>query len=201
MSSAQPTTRRSNQARSEATRAALMRVARELFVNKGYAETGTPEIVAGAAVTRGALYHHFADKTDLFRAVVQAEALAVAQHIESGTDDEQEPLESLLAGAGLYFEAMAVPGRTRLLLLDGPAVLGPLAMARIDRDSGGASLREGLMAALGKQRSAKLPTQALADMLSAGFDRAALAIADGASAQDFVQALRFLLRAAVAARV
>ena len=133
--------RRSNKARTEATRAALIAAARRLFVDKGYAETGTPEIVATAKVTRGALYHHFADKADLFRAVLRAEAGAVAGRIEASTETGMGALEALMAGADSYFEAMAEPGRVRLLLRDGPAVLGPEEMREIDLKTGGEELR------------------------------------------------------------
>ena len=140
--------RRSNKERTEATRAALIAVARKLFVKKGYAETGTPEIVAAAKVTRGALYHHFADKADLFRAVVQREAQAVADQIERDSADPASALEALMNGAEAYFRAMAVPGRVRLLLRDGPSVLGHAEMNRIDKETGAEELRQGLAYAM-----------------------------------------------------
>ena len=73
---------RSNRERTEATKRALIDAARVLFVERGYAETATPDIVQMAGVTRGALYHHFEDKRALFRAVVEQEAGAVAAAIE-----------------------------------------------------------------------------------------------------------------------
>ncbi len=63
------------------TRAALLRAARELFADQGYAGTGTEQIVARARVTRGALYHHFADKAGLFRAVMEAVAADLAHRL------------------------------------------------------------------------------------------------------------------------
>ncbi|MEM8651768.1 MAG: helix-turn-helix domain-containing protein, partial [Pseudomonadota bacterium] len=74
---------RSNKARTEATRAALIGAARALFAEKGYAETSTPEIVKATGVTRGALYHHFEDNEAIFRAVVTEEYLAVADEINA----------------------------------------------------------------------------------------------------------------------
>src|SRR5690606_7655672 len=124
--------RRSNRERTEATRAALLDAARKLFVEKSYAETGTPEIVAAAGVTRGALYHHFADKQALLRAVVEAESQAVADEVEKAAPVSLAPLDALRLGGTAFLAAMTTPGRTRLLLLDGPAVLGRTAMDDIE---------------------------------------------------------------------
>lgn len=187
--------RRSNEQRSESMRKALIAAARRLFVEKGYAETGTPEIVAAAQVTRGALYHHFADKADLFRATLREEAKAVAQRIERETEGEFSALEAMTQGAESYFAAMAVPGRARLLLLDGPAVLGHAEMAEIDRETGGEELRQGLAFAVEQGALAPVPLDAMAAILSAAFDRAALAIAEGGVAEDYKAAIRTLLAA------
>lgn len=190
----QPTPeRRSNRDRSDATRAALIDAARALFVEKGFAETGTPEIVAAAGVTRGALYHHFADKAALFRAVIDREATAVATRIERETTGETSPVEALMTGAEAYFAAMSEPGRTRLLLLDGPAVLGPEAMNEIDRDTGARELREGLANAMEHGVLKPVPLDAATALLSAAFDRAALAIASGEPAGEYKAAIRALI--------
>ncbi|MBZ9863542.1 TetR/AcrR family transcriptional regulator [Mesorhizobium sp. CA12] len=177
--------RRSNRDRTEATRADLIRAARKLFTEKSYAETGTPEIVAEAGVTRGALYHHFADKQALFAAVVEQEAAAVAAEIDHASPPSLSARDALVAGSDAYLEAMQAPGRTRLLLLDGPAVLGRAAMDEIDNRHGNRSLREGLIAAMRAQAMTRLPAEALTALLAAAFDRAALAIEAGGSAADY----------------
>src|SRR5690606_33015570 len=129
--------RRSNKQRTEATRAALIAAARPLFDKKSYAETGTPDIVTAAGVTRGALYHHVADKQALFAAVVEAEAEMVAAEIDAATSSPSSTREALLVGGDAFLRAMSLPGRTRLLLLDGPSVLGRTAMDEIDTRHGG----------------------------------------------------------------
>ncbi|WP_201829152.1 TetR/AcrR family transcriptional regulator [Microvirga zambiensis] len=188
--------RRTNPERAEATRAALLEAARALFVEKGYAKTSTPEIVEAAKVTRGALYHHFADKPDLFRAVLEREAQAVADEIEAAASPGPAPRAAVIAGSLAYLDAMSVPGRTRLLLVDGPAVLGPSEIASIDEAHAARSLREGLEAALGpKPRAFSIP--AMTALLSAAFDRAALAIEAGSDPAAFRSAMISLVERVV----
>ncbi len=211
--------RRTNAERTHATRAALVAAARDLFVRAGYAATSTPQIAAAAHVTRGALYHHYADKQDLFRAVAEAEAEAVARGIEErtaadpGTATPERPAASdapdapdapdaramLVEGARAYLDAMGEPGRTRLLLVDAPAVLGPAEADALDARHARRTLREGLGAALGAQPRGSSASRgsgadddvardltdeerldALTLLLSAAFDRAALALDAGA---------------------
>ena len=145
-----------------------------------------------ANVTRGALYHHFRDKEDLFRTVIEQEAAAVSAEIERSARATATPLDALTSGSNAYFDAMAAQGRVRLLLLDGPAVLGPDEMSRIDRQTGGGSLIDGLAALIGRAPDPEM--EALADMLSASFDRAALAIAHGAPRDDYERAMATLIK-------
>ncbi len=179
--------RQTNEARSEAMRARLMVAARKCFADQGFAQTSTPQIVKDAAVTRGALYHHFKDKSDLFRAVVVAESAAVAVEIRVAAVGGND---SFAEGAAAYFTAMAQPGRARILLRDGPAVLGVDAMAAIDAETGGATLFDAIKAA-----HPALPDPVvtrLAELLSAAFDRAALSIADGADQAAWLTAITLL---------
>ncbi|MFP3545678.1 TetR family transcriptional regulator [Rhizobium sp. SIMBA_035] len=179
---------RTNRERTEQTQQALIAAARRLFVDKGYAETATPDIVSAAGVTRGALYHHFEDKRALFRAVIELEAGKVAEEIESRSADAQSPRDALLTGASAYFDAMAAEGRTRLLLLEAPAVLGAEASA-IDRENAEESLRRGLAA----MPAAAAQLGPLTALLSAAFDRAAIEIEQGGVREDYEQAIASLV--------
>jgi len=188
---------RSNRERTETTRLALLDAARALFVGKGYGDTSTPEIAVAAGITRGALYHHFVDKRDLFRQVLQRESQAVAADIEAAAPEQLSPREALLEGSKAYLNAMTAPGRTRLLLIDGPAVLGMEEIMALDDTTSAASLRQGLeRAGVGKDEAS---LDALTPLLSAAFDRAALAIDAGADAEETRAAMMWLLERALGA--
>lgn len=169
----EPMNESKNAVRSERTRTVLLTTARDLFANDGYAATSTPDIVHQANVSRGALYHHFADKTDLFRAVVEYEQAAVAREIDNASSDENDPVAAIRLGGEAFLEAMRDPGRRRILLIDGPAVLGTEVMREIDARHAGRTLVEGVQASIAAGRIQPLPAAALADLLSAAFDRVA----------------------------
>ncbi|TDR43037.1 TetR family transcriptional regulator [Tahibacter aquaticus] len=183
---------RSNRDRTDATRLALLDAARELFVRKGYGDTSTPEVCVAAGITRGALYHHFVDKRDLFRQVLLREAQAAHAQIEAASPPGLDAPSALLAGSEAYLDAMRVAGRTRLLLLEGPAVLGLKEVLALDEAHAAASLRQGLRAcAVG---AGSVSIAALAPLLAAAFDRAALEIDAGADAQATRAAMLWLVR-------
>jgi AcrR family transcriptional regulator len=193
MQKALPPQRRSQGERTDATRAALVSAARALFEARGFAATGTPEIVAAATVTRGALYHHFTDKTELFHAVARQVAQEVADEIAQRSRHQPKPVDALQAGAQAYFAAMAEAGRARLLLLEAPAVLSAEQVLGLSDLAGFQALQEGLQNALKERPEAVLPLRELSVLLSAAFDRAALAIARGEPAEPYERAVRLLL--------
>ncbi|ABG33597.1 TetR/AcrR family transcriptional regulator [Roseobacter denitrificans] len=183
--------RRSQADRRAETRAKLVAAARDLFTEVGFAETPTPEIVRRAGVTRGALYHHFADKSDLFRALVKEEAQAISVHIDRETRDVADPEQAMLIGSNAFFEAMLVPGRVRLLLEEAPAVLGHSDAVALTRANGSEELHDGLTRALPEHSTAHI--DALTNLLSAAFDRAALEIAYGADRVIYTEAMLHLV--------
>ena len=191
--------RRSNEDRSRETRKALLQAARSCFVESGYAATGTPEIARNAKVTRGALYHHFADKADLLTAVVREEAQAVADEINEQASQPESALAALVDGARGYFLAMSKPGRARLLLQEGPSILGADAMSKLNNETSTATLKEGLAIALDVEPDdPAFPADALSEILGAGFDRAALAVAQGESEKRYQRAFELLFASLIA---
>lgn len=109
---------------SDRTRASLLRVARQLFAERGYAAASTEEVVQQAGVTRGALYHHFRDKQDLFEAVfidIQEEA---RERIRGAFAEPTDPWDRFRAGFDEYLNHSMDPTIQRITLIDAPAVLG-----------------------------------------------------------------------------
>jgi AcrR family transcriptional regulator len=118
--------RRTQAERAADTRETLIAAARSLFANPGFADVALETIVRDAGVTRGALYHHFADKTELFAAVfeqVEAEmAAGMAEAVAAAR--ETDPVEVMRLGTRFWLDACADPEVQRIVLMDAPAVLG-----------------------------------------------------------------------------
>src|SRR5690606_8160720 len=119
-----------------------------LFAERGYAGTATEEIVADAGITRGALYYHFADKADLFRAVFEELAAEVVARIDAAAAAARGGGASLRAGCHAWLDACLDPAVQRIVLLDGPSVLGWEEWRRIDARYGSRSLRRLIEAAM-----------------------------------------------------
>ncbi|MDA1000381.1 MAG: helix-turn-helix domain containing protein [bacterium] len=109
------------------TRRTLLQVARGLFGRSGYGGTGTEEVVAASRVTRGALYHHFRDKRDLFQAVFEDLDLETAEKALAAAQGAGTPWEALSRAAGAFLDAALDPTFQRIALRDAPAVLGAAA--------------------------------------------------------------------------
>jgi AcrR family transcriptional regulator len=171
--------RRTQAERSTATRGALVAAARRLFAERGYAAVGTPEVAAAAGVTRGALYHQFADKADLFLAVYEQVEQEVTERIgelvvAAGAHD---PLEALTAGADAFLEACAEPEINRIALLDAPSVLGWEQWRAVGLKYGLGLTEAILRAAMDAGRIAEQPLRPLAHVLLGALDEAALYVA------------------------
>jgi len=117
-----PGTRKADRAR--ATRAALVAAGRELFADQGFAATSTEQIVRHAQVTRGALYHHYRDKTDLFRAVFEAMEEELTARLVRAAAAGDGPLDQLQRGYAAFLDACIEPAVRRIVLVEGPSVLG-----------------------------------------------------------------------------
>ncbi len=168
-------------AQAAATRAALVAAARRLFVEKGYHRTSTEEVVAEAGVgTRGALYHHFADKQALFEAAfIAVEEDLVIEAAKNLADPADGALNQLRQGLVGFLDASLTPHVQRILLIDGPAVLGWVKWRELESLYGLGAIRAMLERAVEEgDLAAGQPVDALAHVLLAAADETALFIAN-----------------------
>ncbi len=126
--------RRTQADRSATTRAALVKAARELFADKGFAATSRDEIAKRAGVTRGALYHHFESKTAVAAAVVAELEDELVERVVTAASEGEGVREQLHLGCRAYMDACADPTIARILA-DAPAVLGVAACRALDAEA------------------------------------------------------------------
>jgi AcrR family transcriptional regulator len=109
---------------SASTKRALVDVAEELFTHHGYAATSLDAIVAGARVTKGALYHHFSGKQALFEAVFERVETDAARAIQKALKGHRDPWEKARAGLRAFLQVVQEPRYRRIVIQEGPSVLG-----------------------------------------------------------------------------
>jgi AcrR family transcriptional regulator len=169
--------RRTQAQRRAATRRALLDAARSVFAEKGYHETAAEEIVRRAGVTRGALYHHYEDKKDLFRAVIEAAERA-----------QPDLPGAVMAGYRAFVDAVLDPEMRRTFFLDGPSVLG-WEWREIDARHAVGKIEEGLEALIAEGFVEPQPVGPLARLINGTLLEAAFFVAaseDPEAARDEV---------------
>ncbi|MHB8691519.1 MAG: TetR/AcrR family transcriptional regulator [Solirubrobacteraceae bacterium] len=172
--------RRTQSERSAATREALTQAARRLWGTRGYADVGTPEIAEAAGVTRGAMYHQFADKAALFMAVVEAVEADVMERLATQVvaAAPETPAQALRLAADAWLEAAIEPEIRQLVLLDAPNVLGWGAFREVAQRYGLGMTEQLLAAAMASGELKQQPVRPLAQILIGALDEAAMYVAN-----------------------
>jgi len=166
----------------ERTRGEILTVARKLFGEKGYANTTIEDLLKAAKITRGALYHHFRDKQDLFRAVYQDLMRDAFIRVVTAASKEGDIWLRLKRGRAAFLDSWTDPPSSRIVLIDGPSVLSSNERQRIQSKleqeyAGGPLIRRSLDALASAGEIAPASWDALQTVLSGAYDAAALAIA------------------------
>jgi AcrR family transcriptional regulator len=182
---------------SDATRSALLVAARRLFTDHGYAATSTNEIVERAGVTRGALYHHFPAKYDLFRAVFEQLEAELVDQVARVALAGSDALEQLRLGCGAFLDICLDPAVQRIVIVEGPAVLGWERWHEIEERYGHGLVVAGVAAAVDAGLVERQPVEPLANVLFGALAQAGMVVAraddPGAARTDMETAMDRLL--------
>jgi AcrR family transcriptional regulator len=163
--------------RGQQTSAQLIAIAREIFSTRGYSNTDLDSIVREAGVTRGALYHHFADKKALFLAVFEDAQTDVASRIIRGGMGKQTVWEKFVSCNYAFFEACRDSELQRIILVDAPAVLGWDVWRRVDEAKTLDILRSLLRELVEEGIIRTLPIEALTHIISGAINETVMWIA------------------------
>lgn len=189
---------RRTQQEADATRRALLKAGRALFAREGFDAVSADAIAAEAGVTRGALHHHFEGKPGLFRAVLEETMAEVASRLVAATEGAHDPLDALERGLLAFLETVPKPTYLRILLVDGPAVLGWHEWRAIDLRHGLGLVRGALQAAAHAGRLRVSDVEATSHILAGALVDAAMLIAahprDRRLRADVAQTISALLR-------
>ena len=161
------------------TRQAILTAARTSFAEHGFAGVSTTAIAGEAGVTRGALYHHFGDKHELFRAVFVAIEHELNDSVVAAARAESNSLAAFVAGCAAWLDFAVRPDYQRIAVVDAPAVLGAAEWHEIDAGIGLASMEAGLAALAADGVLSRSPSRSLAVLLFGALTDAGLSLARG----------------------
>jgi AcrR family transcriptional regulator len=176
-----------NVERGQATRARLIGVATRLFAARGYDGTSIEAVLAESGVSRGSLYHHFAGKDALFRAVLEEVGMRVGGQVADAMRDAPDPVAALRAGGLAWFGLAADPVIQQIMLIDAPAVLGWQRWRELDEQSNLGVIRAALTYAAETGSIERRHVDTFAHIVLAAANEVALMIA---RADDPAAALR-----------
>jgi AcrR family transcriptional regulator len=162
---------------SEATRHKLLQVSRKLFATRGYADASIAEIVDRAKVTRGALYHHFESKQDVFRGVYEDLQRELAERFYEAAMKESKVGKRLEVGCEAFLDACLDRGLQRIVLVDSPSVLGWDYWHEIDEKYSLGQMQDALRAGMKDGYFERQPVEPLAQVLFGALNEAGLYIA------------------------
>jgi len=168
---------RTQEERSQHTMTAVLDIAQKHFAEMGYGSVSTEAMLKEAGLTRGALYHHFANKQGLFEAVVTRIQEELTDAIATKSEKEDDPWDALLAGCFAWLESATKPETQRILLVDAPAVLGWERWQELDAEHGASLLAEGIEALVSAGRIEVSSNEALLHLLNGAMNQAALWVA------------------------
>lgn len=183
--------------RREATRKAVLRAAQRHFGKFGYNSVTVDQIATDADVAKGAIYHYFPSKADLFEAVVQAVADEILAEVQARLVQQPDILTAMFAGYRAFFAACAKSQFAQIYLKDGPSILGWIRWREIDANHFGGMVRDGLLAAMELGVITKRPVDPLVDLILGAVTEAALACANSENfaeaAEGYIEALEAIL--------
>lgn len=167
---------RTQRERSEATTRGLVDAARDLFAREGYEATSLDDVARRAGVTKGALYHHFEGKRELFQAVFESEERRLMRRIDAVHATERDPWKGFYEGCRAFLEAVLDPGVQRILLIEAPSVLGWETVREIQERYSMSMVRNGLAIAMESGAISRRRVEPLATMLNGALCEGAMFI-------------------------
>jgi AcrR family transcriptional regulator len=185
--------------RREATRAAIVKAAKRLFGERGFAGTTMDNVATAANVAKGAVYHHFETKEALFEAVFDEVSQDLVAEVDRVARSEKDALTAMAAGTQAYFAACAKDATGQIILRDGPAVLGWERWREIDARHFGGGFPLAIARAMDDGLIARQPVEPLSRLLLGAVTEAAVACSAGGdlhkTGAEYTHAFQTLLNA------